>query len=47
MRSRLGVYAQGAELRVFINDVYQFSVKDPVWSSGTLGVFARSSATRP
>jgi hypothetical protein len=47
MTTRLGVYAQGQELRVFINDVYQFSTRDPVWSSGSLGVFARSSGDTP
>lgn len=47
MRSRVGVYARGKELRIFINDVYQFSVKDPVWASGMLGVFARSSGDTP
>ncbi len=45
--SRLGVYARRNELRIFINDVYQFSAKDPVWESGTLGVFARSAGDTP
>lgn len=41
--SRLGVWANGIELHFYINDAYQFSVRDPSISSGTLGVFARSS----
>ncbi len=39
---RLGVWASGAELRLFLNGRYQFRVIDPVFSSGTLGVFANS-----
>ncbi len=40
---RLGIWAYGKELRFFINDVYQFSTTDPVWSSGQVGFFARSN----
>lgn len=40
---RIGVWAAGKELRFFINDYYQFSARDPVWSSGQVGVFARSA----
>jgi len=40
---RLGVWAFNRELRVFINDEFQFSAQDPVWSSGKVGVFARSA----
>ncbi len=47
MRSQVGVFAQGQELRIFINGEYQFSVRDPVWESGMLGVFARSSGETP
>jgi hypothetical protein len=47
LRTHLAVWAQGAELRVFVNDVYQFSVRDPVWSSGTVGLFARSAGDTP
>jgi hypothetical protein len=39
---RLGVWAVGDEMRFFVNDFYQFSVRDPVWRTGKLGVFARS-----
>ncbi len=41
--TRLGVWAVGDELRVFINDIYQFSVRDPILKSGSLGVYARST----
>ncbi len=40
---RLGIWAYAKELRFFINDVYQFSTTDPVWSSGQVGFFARSN----
>lgn len=40
--SRLGVWARGKEMRYFVNDMYQFSVSDPLPLSAGLGVFARS-----
>ena len=40
---RIGVWVSGPEMRVFLNDHYQFTVFDPVFQSGTLGVFARSA----
>lgn len=45
--ARLGVWAVRDELRFFINGVYQFSSRDPVWRAGTLGVFARSAGDTP
>jgi hypothetical protein len=39
---RLGVFAQGSEMRFFINDQYQFSANTSLIPGGTLGVFARS-----
>jgi len=39
---RLGVWAFQGELRVFINDAFQFSVNDLVLRSGTLGIFGRT-----
>ncbi len=44
---RLGVWANGREIRVFINDVYQFSAIDPVWQSGQVGVLARTAGSTP
>jgi hypothetical protein len=40
---RLGVWAYGSEMRFFINDQYQFTVIDPLLTSGSLGVFARAA----
>ena len=39
---KIGVWAVGSEMRFFLNDRHQFTVRDPVFRSGTLGVFARS-----
>ncbi len=38
---------QGQDMHVFINDVYQFSVRDTVFDSGALGLFARSAGDTP
>lgn len=45
--TRLGIAAQGSELKIFVNDVYQFSVKDPVFTSGVVGVYARAAGETP
>jgi hypothetical protein len=47
IRLRLGVWARKDEMRVFVNGVYQFTVRDPVWPSGQVGVFARSAGETP
>lgn len=47
MRTRIGVWASGQELRIYINDEFHFTVKDPVFTSGTVGVFARSAGETP
>ncbi len=44
---QLGVWMKGQELRFFINEVYQFSVSDPVFKAGQLGVFARTGDKPP
>ena len=44
---RMGVWAVGPNLRFFLNGRYQFSVNDKNYSSGTIGVFARSVADTP
>jgi hypothetical protein len=41
--SRLGVWASASEMRFFVNDIYLFTVQDPLIPSGVLGVFARST----
>ena len=44
---RLGVWAAGKELRIFVNSIYQFTARDPVWTEGLLGVYARSAGDTP
>lgn len=44
---RLGVWASGNEIRFFANDAFVFSVRDPVFSEGMIGVFARTSGDSP
>jgi hypothetical protein len=41
---RMGVWAAGTEMRFFLNGRYQFSVIDPLFKSGSLGVFANASS---
>jgi hypothetical protein len=40
---RLGVWAYQHELRFFADDVFQFSISDPVWSEGLIGITAQSA----
>ena len=44
-KTRLGVWAYGREMRFFINDVYQFSVSDPTFPWGLIGLLARSAGS--
>ncbi len=44
---KVGVWAVGREMRVFLNDHYQFSTFDPIFSSGTLGFFIFASGQNP
>lgn len=39
---RIGIWAVGSEMRLFLNGRYQFSISDKQFPSGTFGVFARS-----
>jgi hypothetical protein len=39
---RIGIWASGPDMRVFLNDHYQFAINDPLFPGGTLGLFARS-----
>ena len=39
---KMGVWASGAEMRFFLNGRYQFSVVDPVFKSGSLGVYVNA-----
>lgn len=40
----LGVWASGVEMRFFLNEHYQFSLIDPVFRFGTLGLFSTSTS---
>jgi len=44
---RMGVWAVGKEMRFFLNGRFQFSIIDPSFPSGTIGVFARSVGNTP
>ena len=44
---RLGVWANGSEIRFFLNERYQFSVTDKNYLGGAIGVFARSVGNTP
>lgn len=44
---RMGIWAVGKEMRFFLNGRFQFSVIDPSFPSGTIGVFARSVGKTP
>ncbi len=44
---KIGVWAVGAEMRFFLNDRHQFTVRDPLFKQGTLGVFVKSEGASP
>jgi hypothetical protein len=44
---KLGVWAVGREIRLFLNDNFQFSLVDPVFPSGGLGFFAYAGGKSP
>ena len=44
---RIGVWAVGDEIRLFLNGRFQFSINDPSFPIGTLGVFVRSEGETP
>jgi hypothetical protein len=44
---RIGIWAVGSEMRLFLNGRYQFSVDDPKFPIGAFGVFARSTGDEP
>ncbi len=44
---KMGVWAVGRELRVFLNDHFQFSQTDPVFTNGTLGFFIYAGGQTP
>ena len=44
---RIGIWAVQNEMRLFLNDRYQFSVVDPSFPTGAFGVFVRSTGETP
>jgi hypothetical protein len=44
---QVGILAAGSDLRFYINDSFQFGVRDATLASGGLGVYARSVGTTP
>jgi hypothetical protein len=44
---KLSVWAVGGEMRFFLNNQFQFSQRDPVFKSGTLGFYAYAVGTDP
>jgi hypothetical protein len=44
---RIGVWAAGSEMRLFLNGRYQFSINNPNFPSGTIGVFVNSASETP
>jgi hypothetical protein len=47
MVTRLGIWAVKNEFRIFANDIFQFSARDPVWTGEQIGLFARSASSPP
>ena len=43
----LGIWVVGSEMRLFANNAFIFSVKDPVFTDGTAGIFARADGDSP
>ena len=44
---RMGIWAVGNEMRLFLNGRFQFTVADPSFPTGALGVFVRSTGDTP
>ncbi len=44
---RIGIWAVGGDMRLFLNGRYQFSVIEKTFPSGGLGVFVRSTGDTP
>ncbi|PKO04386.1 MAG: hypothetical protein CVU41_17375 [Chloroflexi bacterium HGW-Chloroflexi-3] len=43
----LGIWVVSSEMRLFANNAFIFSVKDPIFTEGTVGIFARASGDSP
>ena len=44
---RIGIWAVGDQMRLFLNDRFQFSVSDPKFPIGAFGVYVRSAGDEP
>ena len=44
---KLGVWAVGTVMRFFVNNAFEFSLTDPVFSTGTFGFFAYATGKSP
>lgn len=44
---KIGVWAVGGEMRLFLNNRFQFTVNDSSYAFGTLGVFVNSAGANP
>lgn len=44
---RIGVWVVGAEMRLFLNGRYQFSVENSTYPTGSIGVFVNSAGNSP
>jgi hypothetical protein len=44
---RIGIWAVSSEMRLFLNGRFQFSVTEPSFPTGALGVFVRSTGDTP
>ncbi len=44
---RIGIWAVGSEMRLFLNGRYQFSVTEPSFPGGAFGVYVRSTGDTP
>ena len=44
---RIGMWAVGSEMRLFVNGHYQFSITEKTFPSGAFGVFAQSKGDTP
>ena len=40
---RLGVWMVGSEMRIFVNETFQFAARDPLLNGAQMGVFLRST----
>jgi hypothetical protein len=44
---RIGIWAVGNDMRLFLNGRYQLSVSDPSFKTGALGTYVRSTGDTP